>query len=93
MWSDYLLLLLMLLLTVVRGSGTQTGAGHYGVGEAGERSGGLSPGRHALSPGLFLGQKCRRGLFFSSCRGRCWGNLYRSRDEYLMIIMMIFTGV
>jgi len=48
--------------SVVRGPGAAAGAGHHGAGAAGERSGGLSPGRHALPAGLLPGQDGRSVL-------------------------------
>lgn len=44
---------------VVRGPGPAPGARHHGAGEAGERLGHLSPGRHEVSAGLLPGQDCR----------------------------------
>lgn len=46
-------------LPVIRRPGAATGACDHGAREAGERSGHLSPGCHALSSGIFPGQACR----------------------------------
>lgn len=51
--------LFFLVFTVLRGSGSTSGASDYGTGAPGECSGSLSPGRHALSAGILPGQKCR----------------------------------
>lgn len=45
--------------SVLWGPGAAVGAGDHGTGAARERAGHLSPGCHALSFGLFLGQDSR----------------------------------
>lgn len=40
---------------VLRGPGPASGAGHHGVGAAGERPGHLPSGRHEVSAGLLPG--------------------------------------
>ena len=48
-----------LFSAVLWGPGPASGASDHGTGAAGECSGSLSPGCHALPPGLLPGQECR----------------------------------
>lgn len=50
---------------VIPGSGTETRAGDNGAGEAGQRAGHQSPGRHEMPAGVLLGHQRWSGSVYS----------------------------